>query len=528
MKMYTQALARKWRPKTFSQIKGQKIAVQILKNINHQNRLHHAYLLTGTRGVGKTTIARIIAKSLNCQNPLANEPCANCAQCIAIDAGNFIDLIEIDAASNTGVDNIRELIDNAQYLPSMAHYKVYIIDEVHMLSKSAFNALLKTLEEPPVHIIMILATTELNKVPATILSRCLQIKLRNILTTEIVDHLAFILTQEQLEFDQPSLNLIAQMANGSMRDALSILEQVIAYDQIINIKTTQSILGLLDKSLIIQLLTTIADKNTAQVQKIVNDIAQKSISWENILNQMAELVFEISLYHVGGTQQNLETQFLQLTQQISATTAQLYFEIINLALSQLSNNNNPYNIFMMSIIRMLAFNLGTSEQKTILINNANYCRDEPPINNKIPIKTNDDWHNFIKLIQKKINFLVIALQQSQLIHIDGQRIIEINSQYKDLLDKKQSAYLIQLITELSDYEQPKFIFKDQVDNTLKAKLEQQGVANEIQAREKFINDPNVKHLVDNYQATIILNSIKISQATIKTCTSKQKDKELLY
>src|SRR6184192_4000478 len=228
--MTYQVLARKWRPKTFAELSGQEHVVQALTNALERARLHHAYLLTGTRGVGKTTIARILAKSLNCiTNGVTATPCGVCAACVDIDAGRFVDLLELDAASNTGIDNMREILDNARYAPTVGRYKVYLIDEVHMLSKAAFNSMLKTLEEPPEHVKFVLATTDPQKIPVTVLSRCLQFNLKQMPPGHIVSHLENILGQEDIAFDAAALRLLAQAAHGSMRDALSLTDQAIAY-----------------------------------------------------------------------------------------------------------------------------------------------------------------------------------------------------------------------------------------------------------------------------------------------------------
>ena len=307
-------LARKWRPKKFADLVGQQNTVTVLQNIISSGRLHHAYLLTGTRGVGKTTIARIIAKALNCLNPQNSEPCGSCENCQQIDRGRYVDVIEIDAASNTGVDNIREVLENAQYAPTSGKYKIYIIDEVHMLSKSAFNAMLKTLEEPPAHVVFILATTDVQKVPITILSRCLQLKLRNLSAVEIEDHLRYVLEQEQVGAEGSALDLLAQAANGSMRDALSLTDQAIAFSNANITETiTRQMLGISDNSSIIEILTAIQQADSVSLINICQRLNSEGVSLENILEQI-----NYSLFNIGLAQLSPQPQLSNFITRLSA------------------------------------------------------------------------------------------------------------------------------------------------------------------------------------------------------------------
>lgn len=365
-------LARKWRPKRFADLIGQQNTVTILKNILVTKRLHHAYLLTGTRGVGKTTIARIIAKALNCLNLEDNEPCCACQNCQQIDSGRYVDVIEIDAASNTGVDNIREVLENAQYAPTSGKYKIYIIDEVHMLSKSAFNAMLKTLEEPPEHIIFILATTDPQKVPITILSRCLQLKLRNLAANEIDNHLDWVLAQEQISVQKSALAILAAAANGSMRDALSLTDQAIAFSNgNITEATVQQMLGLSDDSILITMLEAIINKNSLELFSICEKLNTEGANLENLLTQLNHMLFQIGIAQLVPNE-DIKPELLNLARQISIQDCQLYFEITNLGMEQLKKVSNKYPCFTMNVMRMLAFSIGSNETKEILVNNANF------------------------------------------------------------------------------------------------------------------------------------------------------------
>ena len=330
--MSYQVLARKWRPKSFDTLVGQDHVVRALTNALEQNRLHHAYLFTGTRGVGKTTIARILAKSLNCETGITATPCGICAACTEIDKGRFVDLIEVDAASNTQVDAMRDLLDNAQYAPTAGRFKVYIIDEVHMLSKSAFNAMLKTLEEPPAHVKFILATTDPQKVPVTVLSRCLQFNLRQMAGTSITGHLQNILTQENIAFEASALHLISRAAAGSMRDALSLTDQAIAYGgQTVNEAEVRSMLGAIDQSYLYQLLEALLANDGASIISLAKSMEERSISFEAALNDLAQLLHQIAVAQTvpESIADDLPERhaLLALAQKIPAETLQLYYQI---------------------------------------------------------------------------------------------------------------------------------------------------------------------------------------------------------
>lgn len=391
--MSYQVLARKWRPKSFDTLVGQEHVVRALTNALEQQRLHHAYLFTGTRGVGKTTIARIMAKSLNCETGITATPCGVCSACTEIDRGRFVDMLEVDAASNTQVDAMRDLLDNAQYAPTVGRFKVYIIDEVHMLSKSAFNAMLKTLEEPPAHVKFILATTDPQKVPVTVLSRCLQFNLRQMAGKTITEHLKNILGQENISFEISALHLISRAAQGSMRDALSLTDQAIAYgNNMVNEAEVRAMLGAIDQSYLFELLNALVDQDGSALLAKAKQMEQRSISFEAALSDLAALLQQIAVAqtipHSIEADLPERLSLLNLAEKISAETLQLYYQIALLGRRDISLAPDEYAGFTMSLLRMLAFtpNASNYSKTNNLAANAIPKQSITPIANEIAPK----------------------------------------------------------------------------------------------------------------------------------------------
>ncbi len=353
-------LARKYRPKSFDTLVGQPHVVRALTNALTQQRLHHAYLFTGTRGVGKTTIARILAKSLNCETGITATPCGVCNACTEIDRGRFVDLLEVDAASNTQVDAMRELLDNAQYAPTVGRFKVYIIDEVHMLSKSAFNAMLKTLEEPPAHVKFILATTDPQKVPVTVLSRCLQFNLRQMASTTISEHLQHVLAQENITYEPAAIHLISRAAAGSMRDALSLTDQAIAYgNQTVNEIEVRSMLGAVDQTYLYDILQALIDQDGVALIDKAQTMQMRNIAFEAALNDLANILHQIAI--IQNVPNSIADDYperallLDLAQKLNPETLQLYYQIALLGRRDIGLAPDEYAGFTMSLLRMLAF-----------------------------------------------------------------------------------------------------------------------------------------------------------------------------
>ncbi len=359
-------LARKWRPRSFAEMVGQEHVVRALSNALAQGRLHHAYLFTGTRGVGKTTLARILAKCLNCERGVTPDPCGACPACQGIEVGRFVDLIEIDAASYTGVDNMREVLDNAQYAPTAGRYKVYIIDEVHMLSRSAFNAMLKTLEEPPGHVVFVLATTDPQKVPVTVLSRCLQFNLKQLPAARVVEHLRQVLDAEGVPFEPGALHLLGRAAAGSMRDALSLTDQAIAYGggRVLEAET-RAMLGVIDQAYLYPLLEALADGDGPRLMQEADRLAERSLAFDGALADLAALLYQLSLAQTVPEAVDAELpdrdRLFHLACRLDAETVQIYYQIATLGRRDLDWAPDEQTGFRMTLLRMLAFTPGAGE-----------------------------------------------------------------------------------------------------------------------------------------------------------------------
>ena len=550
--MSYQVLARKYRPRSFDTLVGQAHVVQALKNALDQKRLHHAYLFTGTRGVGKTTLARILAKALNCKEGISSKPCGTCSACTEIDQGRYVDLIEVDAASNTQVDNMRDLLDNAQYAPTQGLFKIYIIDEVHMLSKSAFNAMLKTLEEPPEHVKFILATTDPQKVPVTVLSRCLQFNLKQMPSASISEYMEKILKEEAINYEINAIYLIAKSANGSMRDALSILDQGIAYcGGTIEEATIKKMLGAIDQSYLFNLVHAVIDQDGHKAIEIAKQMDERNLSFDAALNDLANLIQTISV--TQAIPDSLDASYLDrdqviaLTKKISAEQLQLFYQITILGRRDLYLAPDEYAGFTMTILRMLSF----APQDTILAKNLTSVKTEPlnsankietiaksndgsseafEIKKKIEVthETDEDisdqdipkevvpfngnWRELVD--QLKLGLVKALAQQSELVSFKNNEIIlSIADEHKHLLNE---TYQKKLELSLSEHfaQRIKLVILQKGANNSPLKQKQEERSTLMKDTENAIlQDQFVKSLLTEFNAEIIPSSIKPNQTT---------------
>ncbi len=354
--MTYQVLARKWRPQNFETLVGQQHVMQALVNSLDSGRLHHAYLFTGTRGVGKTTIARLIAKALNCEQGVSSKPCGVCSSCVDIAAGRFVDLMEVDAASRTKVEDTRDLLENVQYAPTRGRFKVYLIDEVHMLSGHSFNALLKTLEEPPAHVKFLLATTDPQKLPVTVLSRCLQLHLKNLTVPQIAEHLEALLVKENLSFELPALTLLATHANGSMRDGLSLLDQAIAVGNgAVNLSTVEFMLGVTSEHVVQDLLVAFIAQELPALLQVSEQLQALGANYAQVLTRLQEIWHQAALVQFGAILAGENDLIRQVATGFDPESIQLFYEITSIGRRDLALSPSPKLGFEMVLLRLLAF-----------------------------------------------------------------------------------------------------------------------------------------------------------------------------
>lgn len=375
-------LARKWRPRNFSEVTGQSHIVQALENALNTGRVHHAFLFAGTRGVGKTTLARILAKALNCELGVSAEPCGQCGACLTLDEGRFVDLIEIDAASRTGVDDMRDLLDNVQYTPTAGRYKVYLIDEVHMLSRSSFNALLKTLEEPPEHVKFLLATTDPQKLPVTVLSRCLQFNLKRMTAGQIVERLEEICSKEDLGAETAALKRIARAAAGSMRDALSLMEQALAYGAgKLRDNDVAEMLGTMDRRRIIELIDCLDAGDGSKLIVAINQFDELVPDYSAVLDEIATALQRIAVIQLAGADavdDELEHEALvRLSNALHTEQVQLFYQIAIRSRADLALAPDPKTGFEMALLRMLAFRMAALDDSKALSSGRKTVAEKP-------------------------------------------------------------------------------------------------------------------------------------------------------
>ena len=528
----SQVLARKWRPRSFLELTGQEHVVKALTNALEQNRLHHAYLLTGTRGVGKTTIARIFAKALNCETGVTANPCGTCSACTSIDSGHFVDLIELDAASNTQVDNMRELLENALYAPTSARYKIYIIDEVHMLSKSAFNAMLKTLEEPPAHVKFVLATTDPQKIPVTVLSRCLQFNLKQIPQTQIVTHLKNILAQEQISSDSVSLQLLARAAQGSMRDALSILDQAIAFGQgKVDETVVREMLGAIDQNYLYDLLDALAQHDGPKLLSIADDMEARSLTFDTALQDLAALLHRVALAQTAPqaiSEEALDRErIIALARIFTPDDIQLFYQIALHGRNDLSLSPDEYAGFTMTLMRMLTFmpedeSNGDGNEKRHMVSQRLQDGDTKSHSPEIAeIKaegldkttfsnqSSPDWPSLVDQLSLKGMTKMLAQHSEARVFSADKIELCVPEIHKHLLDKQYQDKIREAIdTYFGKPIELKFLIGSVSGQTPMALQQQKEQAKQSAAVAAIETDPVVQQLVEDFDAKIIDSSIK--------------------
>lgn len=532
-----QVLARKWRPRQFADVVGQAHVVRALSNALTQAYLHHAYLFTGTRGVGKTTIARILAKCLNCEAGMSAEPCGQCSNCLEIDSGRAVDLIEVDAASRTKVEDTRDLLDNVQYAPTKGRFKIYLIDEVHMLSSHSFNALLKTLEEPPAHVKFLLATTDPQRLPATILSRCLQFHLLAMPPEQISAHCQEILAKENIECEPQATLLIAQAAEGSMRDALSLLDQSIAFGNG-KVLTTEvkAMLGAIDTQILYQILHALAAQNGNGLLTQIARLSEQGADFSRALADLLSLLHQIAVIQAvpNGPAHLTDPELIALSKQMTREDIQLYYQIGLLGQRDLPWAPTPRSGFEMTLLRMLAFLpqgidpaiKSTATPRDVTAATPVAKTDAPAQSAKISAEqhsaeisanspkpaTTDaatlSWHELLPKLGLDGAAKMLASHCFLQERTDSQLQLGLHPKQKPLLSQKQLDRIRAAVSQYYGRPIAVAINLDDKVQTTPANLSKQQQESQQQAAEQAIfSDPVVQHMIQNFGATVIKESI---------------------
>jgi DNA polymerase-3 subunit gamma/tau len=557
-------LARKWRPKRFSELVGQEHVVRALTNALESGRVHHAFLFTGTRGVGKTTIARIFAKSLNCEEGTSAEPCGQCSTCLDIDSGRYLDLLEIDAASNTGVDDVREVIENAQYMPSRGKFKVYLIDEVHMLSKAAFNALLKTLEEPPGHVKFLLATTDPQKLPVTVLSRCLQFNLKRLDEDQISGQIGRILAAEQIGADDSAIRQIAKAADGSLRDGLSLLDQAIAYTGsasgggALRDDAVRTMLGTVDRTQVGAMLEALAGGDGHKLLQVVAALAEFSPDWNGVLDALAEALHRIQVRQLVPAAA-IESDGVDadgFAQRLPPEVVQLWYQMAVNGRRDLYLAPSARAGFEMSVLRMLAFRPAEAGQAqiepvraaasipaaaaaipssaaavsaapviaapksapAIVVEARASVTAPPPVATRVDaaavvaagaIASAEDWLHFAGNSGMKAAPRQLAENAAFVGFSDGVLRLSLEAGF-DYLRSERSLAELSAALEKRYGAAPKIVFEHATaaSETLKQRNHRERDARQTGAEDDFMNNPDVQRLIQQHGAKVVPDSIR--------------------
>ena len=527
--MSYQVLARKWRPRKFAEMVGQEHVLRALINALDNDRLHHAYLFTGTRGVGKTTVARIFAKSLNCENGVSAEPCGECSTCLEIDEGRFVDLIEVDAASRTKVEDTRELLDNVQYAPTRGRYKVYLVDEVHMLSAHSFNALLKTLEEPPPHVKFLLATTDPQKLPATVLSRCLQFNLKRMPLPLIAGHLGTLLKAESIEFEDAALRLLARAADGSMRDALSLLDQSIAFGGgVVNEAEVRTMLGSIEQAHVVELLRALAATDAPALMQVVEQVSQQSPDYQGLLAELLSSLQQIAIAQTvpEAVDENLDQReaLLNLATQIAAEDVQLYYQIGLIGRRDLPLSPDQRGGLEMILLRMLAFRpaavrvdeSGTHPQT---VASTKRKADVQPVDVRPALAkqaattttaaASDDWSSLVERMQLKGVVRELAMNCAIQKRDNAHWSMSLDSSHQQLLSKERQQRLQEALCDCLQKSVKLDIELAGADDMTPARRQQlEAATRQAAAVDTIEADTNVKAIQKAFDATLHPDSIR--------------------